>query len=58
MTASMYRSGTPDDPAEVSEALLGKREVLVGRVLPGADPGDALVDDCGRVRHRADDRHR
>ena len=56
MTASMYALRHADDRAEVREALLGEREVLLAGVGAGADAGDPLVDDRRRVRHRADDR--
>ena len=48
--------GDSDDAAEMGEHLLGQLEVPVVRVCAGADSGDSLVHDGGRVRHRADDR--
>ena len=48
--------GHADDRAEMRERLLGERDVGVVGVGAGAEPGDSLVDDRRRVRHRADDR--
>jgi hypothetical protein len=39
------------------EHLLGRGEVLVARMSPRAQPGDALVDGRRRVRHGAQHRH-
>ena len=53
----MYGSGDLDDAADVTQHLVGHREVVVACVRACAEPGDALVDRRGRVRHRAQDGH-
>ena len=39
----------------MSERLGRELDVLLTRVLAAAEPGDSLVHQGGRVRHRADD---
>ena len=48
--------GHAHDRAEMGERLLGERHVRVVGMRARAEPGDAFVDDRGRVRHRTADR--
>ena len=54
----MYGSATRTTEPRCASTSSASASSLVARVRAGADPGDALVHDRGRVRHRPDDGHR